>query len=367
VNPTVSFVVPCYRLAHFLPDCINSILMQTYKDLEILIMDDCSPDNTAEVAQSFQDSRVKYIRNGTNLGHLRNYNQGITLSQGKYVWLISADDCLRVPYVLDRYVALLESHPEVGYVFCPGMGLCQGVETRIINSHGPEDMMFDGRGFLMNLLEANSIVAASGMARKECYEKVGFFPTDMPWAGDWYLWCVFALHYAVGYFAEPMVNYRTHDLSMTNTLMNKDPRICIEDDAIVLERTRQRAQEVGQKAIVNRCRHLMGYIYATSTLSPRYANRLMTVEDCDASAARLIHNRRELRMFRARFYACLGDQYCWRQQFGRAFRWYAKGLWRDGWMSVVWLKMLSLCLGDLGLRLRQSGHSCRIAEQKIWS
>src|SRR2546425_3448751 len=112
-NPMVSFVVPCYNLAHLLPECINSILCQTYGDFEVLIMDDCSPDKTAEVAQSFRDHRVKHIRNEPNVGHLRNYNNGIALSQGKYVWLISADDCLRRPYILQRYVDLLNRNPRV--------------------------------------------------------------------------------------------------------------------------------------------------------------------------------------------------------------------------------------------------------------
>ena len=103
-TPTVTFVVPCYKLAHLLPECINSILSQSFRDLEILIMDDCSPDNTADTARSFQDSRVRYIRNDQNLGHLRNYNNGIALARGKYIWLISADDYLRRPYVLENYV-----------------------------------------------------------------------------------------------------------------------------------------------------------------------------------------------------------------------------------------------------------------------
>src|SRR5208283_2490112 len=77
--PTVSFIVPCYKLAHLLPNCVHSILMQTYRDFEVLIMDDCSPDATPQVAQSFQDPRVKHIRNDPNLGHLRNYNHGIGL------------------------------------------------------------------------------------------------------------------------------------------------------------------------------------------------------------------------------------------------------------------------------------------------
>src|ERR1700758_36533 len=91
-TPMVSFVVPCYKLAHFLSDCVHSILAQTCGDFEVLILDDCSPDNTAEVARSFRDSRVHYVRNENNLGNLRNYNKGIGLSRGRYVWLISADD-----------------------------------------------------------------------------------------------------------------------------------------------------------------------------------------------------------------------------------------------------------------------------------
>jgi glycosyltransferase involved in cell wall biosynthesis len=331
--------------------------MQTHGDFELLIMDDCSPDNTAEVAQSFHDPRVTYVCNEKNLGHLRNYNRGIELARGKYIWLISADDRLRVPYVLERYVELMEKRPEVGYAFCPGMGLHEGIETRVMNSHGSKDIIFDGSSFLMTLLESNTVVAASGLARKECYEKVSFFPTDMPWAGDWYLWCVFALHYAVAYFADPMVNYRTHELSMTNSLMSRDPRICIDDDLMVWERTKQSAKEAGRRAIVNRCRHLMGHAYAASVISPRYADRLMTVDDCHASSSRLIADQRELRLVRARFYACLGDQYSWRHQFGGAFRWYVKGLWHDPWMATVWLKCFSLCLADAGLRLRRSGRT----------
>src|SRR5437660_6803256 len=99
-TPTVSFVVPCYKLAHVLQECVDSVLSQTYSDIEVLIMDDCSPDNTIEVANSFQDPRVKHVRNAQNLGPLRNYNKGIKMSRGKYVWLISADEYLRCPDIL---------------------------------------------------------------------------------------------------------------------------------------------------------------------------------------------------------------------------------------------------------------------------
>src|SRR3954470_23433571 len=100
-NPLVSFVVPCYKLAHLLDECVHSILSQTYRQIEVLIMDDCSPDNTPDVAESFGDPRVHHIRHAHNIGHLRNYNEGIRRSRGAYVWLISADDYLRRPYVVE--------------------------------------------------------------------------------------------------------------------------------------------------------------------------------------------------------------------------------------------------------------------------
>ena len=245
MNPTVSFVVPCYKLAHLLPECLQSILDQTYADLEVLVMDDCSPDNTQEVTQSFSDPRIRYIRNQKNLGHLRNYNEGIAMARGHYVWLISADDRLRRRYIVERYVALMENNPSVGYVFCSGVGLEGDTETGVLPyaTHGDTDKIFRDRAFFVRLLESNSVLAASGMVRRECYERLGLFPLDLPYAGDWYLWLLFGLHYDVGYLAEPMVSYRQHSLSMTNTLNEKDPRICTNDDLNVLWRIKRKAED----------------------------------------------------------------------------------------------------------------------------
>src|ERR1700731_2287847 len=199
-TPTVSFVIPCYKLAHFLPECVNSILDQTYGDFEVLIMDDCSPDNTAEVARSFQDRRVQHIRNESNLGALPNYNKGIGLSRGKYVWLISADDYLRRPYVLQRYVDLMEANPRVSYTFCPGVEVKNGKETGPLgySTYGDRDRVIAGRVFLETLLYHNLVIAPAAMARREYYEKISYFvinpvwggaPIDLIWGGDWYLWC----------------------------------------------------------------------------------------------------------------------------------------------------------------------------------
>jgi len=74
MTPRVSFVVPCYNLGHLVSECVTSILSQSYSDLEVLILDDCSPDQTLEVVRSFRDPRAQHIRNDPNRGHPHNYN-----------------------------------------------------------------------------------------------------------------------------------------------------------------------------------------------------------------------------------------------------------------------------------------------------
>jgi glycosyltransferase involved in cell wall biosynthesis len=264
MDPKVTFVVPCYKLAHLLSECVASILNQTYTDFELLIMDDCSPDNTAEIAASFNDSRVKHLRNRRNLGHLQNYNKGIATARGKYVWLISADDTLRRRYALERYVQLLEKNSNVGYVFSPAVRLRDGQEWGTlpysICSH--KDEIFDGRDWLAQLIRRNRIVAASAMARKECYEKLSVFPLNLPWNGDWYLWCLFALYSDVGYFAEPMVCYREHDLNITHTLLANASSHCTAADIAMPWIIKPIAERAGFPSLAQECIRSAAHEYA---------------------------------------------------------------------------------------------------------
>lgn len=236
MEPKVSFIVPCYNLAHFLADCVNSILSQTYGDFEILIMDDCSPDNTQEMAAEFKDPRVIYVRNETNLGNLRNFNKGIELSKGLYIWLISADDRLRTKDVLRKYIDLLEQNPKIGYVFCPAINLEGEEETEVGDWTawpGNRDRILTGREVVRRSAYRNPVSAPTGFARKECYRRVGGFPPDLKRTADYYLWAVFATMYDVGYFAEPMINYRLHTTNMTKILEGEEPSSFLEEETLV--------------------------------------------------------------------------------------------------------------------------------------
>lgn len=374
-EPLVSFVVPCYKLAHLLPECVNSILTQTYGNFEVLIMDDCSPDQTPEVARSFSDSRVRHIRNEPNLGHLRNYNKGIGLSRGKYIWLISADDRLRKPYVLDRYVRLMELHPRVGYVFCPAVRLDSGQETNVVghSSRPDQDAILNGRRFLAELVNVNFVVAPSVMVRAECYEKVSRFPLDMPWGGDWYLWCVFALHYDVAYLREPMVNYRRHDLSMTDTLTNQRLQACAEEDLALPWRIKQKAEEAGYPSIVERCRISIASQYANDIGSRKYKSSnswheySLTLEEFEQSLLQNSRNPQEQKIIRARVYAALADTYFWKRDFAGALHLYRNGLRQDPRMLQAWAKYLLLRAGNVGIRFRECLPALRRAASSVRS
>jgi glycosyltransferase involved in cell wall biosynthesis len=357
-NPTVSFVVPCYKLAHLLPECVNSILGQTYRELEVLIMDDCSPDNTAEVARSFSDSRVRHIRNDPNLGHLRNYNTGMGMCHGKYIWLISADDYLRKPHVLEKYVAVLDGNPRAGYAFCPGFGVLNGRETEILGRYPvrwQRDGIVRGHVLLRKLLYWNFVLAASGLVRRECYDKLGAFPLDMPWAGDWYLWCLFALHYDVAYFAEPMVCYRTHELSMTNKLFKEDVATCCEEDVRIPWMIKQKADEAGFRAVSRDCLNAVADMYARIIATRRYgmSKPSLTLEQFEESLSRHTSNQRERERVRARAYAGVGNEYYWQAETALAKEFYGRALEKDPWMPAVRIKRLLLSLGKSGDYVRK--------------
>jgi Glycosyl transferase family 2 len=260
MEPKVSFIVPCYKLAHFLADCLNSILSQTYEDFEVLIMDDCSPDNTSEVAAEFKDPRVIYIRNETNLGNIRNYNKGIELSSGRYIWLLSADDCLRSRNVLQRYVELLEKNPQVGYVFCPAMILTEGEEVGVESWTawpGKTDRILSGHEVVRRSTVYCPVGAPTGLARKQCYMLTGGFPMNLPRAGDYYLWTVFATKYDVGYFAEPMVCYRKHPTNMEKIMEKESSSMFFEQELLVIWLIKKEAEKAGMQYLSSDfCRRL---------------------------------------------------------------------------------------------------------------
>ncbi len=282
--PLVSFVVPCYGLARYLTECVGTILSQSYPHLEVLIIDDASPDDTEDVSRRIiaqhPERRLRFVRHATNLGHLRSYNDGIRLSSGEYVWILSPDDRLRSREVIRRYVDLMEARPDVGYAFCPGHRIHedsdQGLHRHSL--YGVHDRVVSGRSFVMDLIDNRfELLSPAVLIRKSCYTDITQFPEDLPHRGDTFVWAMIAMQRSVAYFAEAMVDYRVHDASMMSTMARERPEAMIADDVAVLWRIRSQAERRGLSRIARRCERAIARYYARALAGMRVRGATVTL------------------------------------------------------------------------------------------
>ncbi len=369
MDPLVTFVVPCYKHAHFLHECVSSILAQTYSDFEILIMDNCSPDNTPEVARSFRDPRVRYVRNETNIGHVRNFNKGVDMSRGKYVWLLSADDFLRSPQVLRRSVEVMERNPEVGYVFCRACEVRGTREAGLAwwSDCGNRDRIWRGTAFLNRLLRFDCVVMSSALVRKESFLSAGSLSPDLPQANDWYLWCLIALRNRVAYVAEAMVSCRIHEQSLTSLHNRQSTPIGVLDELNVLWRIARSAETQGV-TVRRACNaSIAGRAARALRDGPvRGTRRGLTEPEFEEMVRANASDAEDTEDIWARVYRVLGDEQYWDGEMDAAMRSYGMALGLRPWSPKVWVKYILLSTGKLGTHVRRLyASSAAIAGLKV--
>lgn len=114
--PKVSVIIPSYNSALFLDEAITSVLNQTFADLELIIHDDCSTDNTDEVVKKYlSDPRVSYYKNATNLGLAGNWNKALAYAKGEYIKFLMSDDKFHLQ-LLEKFVPIMDENPGVSLV-----------------------------------------------------------------------------------------------------------------------------------------------------------------------------------------------------------------------------------------------------------
>ena len=187
---------------------------------------------------------------------------------------------------------------------------------------GAEDGALGGRSFVGILVRRAvrgnsngndrffSIEAPSVLVRKECYDRLGLFPLELPHAGDRYLWCVFALHYDVGYLAEPMVCYRKHDLNISEAFRKHSPITIINDDIAVPWLVRQRAEAEGFHSVINSCENAMieGYLSRIAVDGDKPPELSITLEYFEESLLRHSRNSQEAARFRTLVHGALAER-----------------------------------------------------------
>ena len=213
----VDVIVPCYKYGHFLRQCVESVLTQEGVDVRVLIIDDASPDNTAEVAEELAavDSRVTFCRHAVNRGHIDTYNEGLEWATGEFTLLLSADDML-TPGSLSRAARLMDTHSEVGFTYgrairteTPGLPFCPPPESY------PQKVVPGLEWLKVNCVEGgNLVLAPTAVVRTSLQKRLGGYRKELPHAGDMEMWLRFAVHSAVGFIDAEQAYYRLHGQNM---------------------------------------------------------------------------------------------------------------------------------------------------------
>jgi glycosyltransferase involved in cell wall biosynthesis len=210
--PLVSIIVPVFNGEKYLRESLDSIINQTYRNVEIFVMDDASTDSTPEIIASYGE-RIKHIRQTGNKGIYSNANDGIEISQGKYIAIYHADD-IYDPRIVEREVEFLESHTEVGAVFCKDI-FVDG-ENQEYGRLQLQPEVSGGRPLsypvVFNaLLEYKNLmfVCPSAMVRSDVYRDVGTYRQDEFFnTSDLEMWLRIAQKYSLGIVEEYLLRYR---------------------------------------------------------------------------------------------------------------------------------------------------------------
>ncbi|MFA5131373.1 MAG: glycosyltransferase [Patescibacteria group bacterium] len=203
----VSIIICTYNRANYIAKALDSILMQTYQNYEVLVVDDASSDNTEEVVKKYlpQDARIKYFKNSNNLGIARSRNKGVGLAQGEYIAMLDSDDYWLSADKLAKQIAVLELDKAVGLI---GTGIiCIDENDKEIKKDIFAVGDYDIRS---RILAKNQFMQSSVVFRKEAYKLAGGYQEKFIVCEDLDLWLAIGNKYKFANLIEPMVAYRLH-------------------------------------------------------------------------------------------------------------------------------------------------------------
>jgi len=213
-QPLVSVIMPAYNHGRFIGGAIRSVLDQTYKNFELMVIDNYSEDNTEEMVRSFGDARIKYFkfRNNGVIASSRNF--AIKRSTGRYIAFLDSDDTW-LPFKLRSQVDRLEENSDAGLMYTKCLVMKDGKTYRT----SPRMNLYNGRVFGRMVLMVN-VPILTAMIRKEVVEKIGLFDEDINLVAveDWEYWIRLSKAYRVVSSAEPSAIYREHDKNISKSL-----------------------------------------------------------------------------------------------------------------------------------------------------
>lgn len=225
-KPLVSIIIPSYNHENYIKDTIESIVNQTYKNIELIIIDDGSKDNSIKVIEKLNLKYEFLFIKRENRGLCETLNEGISLSKGKYIAICASDD-IYLENKIEIQVDFLENN--LNYSMCYG---------KIIKfADNGEKKFSDNRKcksgkIFYDLMRTNFVPAVTQMYRKEIFNEVGYFDKNL-WIEDWDMLLRIAYKYEIGFIDEYLALYRMHENNMSG---NNNVKKMYKNELQILEK-----------------------------------------------------------------------------------------------------------------------------------
>lgn len=223
----ISIITASYNYENYIKETVQSVLSQTYNDWEMIIVDDCSTDNSIDVIKSYNDNRIKLFVNENNLGLKETLKRGIKEASSDWIVFLESDDVLAPDY-LAKKVEIAQKYNDINLIFndCEFFGDEERVKafehalkkTRSLlqNQSYPKKMLYD-------FYQSNKIFTFSSvMAKRSHLLKINFNP-KLDYLIDWHLWIQLSSLGKFYYLPEKLTKWRLHKNSYINSSTYKSP------------------------------------------------------------------------------------------------------------------------------------------------
>ncbi len=235
-SPKISVLMASYNHEKFVSKAIQSVLNQSYKDFEFIIIDDGSEDGTVEEINKIHDARIFFEPLDKNHGACFAINRAIRKSSGEYISIINSDDIFE-ENKLEKQICLLEKNKSIGAVFTHANYIDE--DDNIINN---TSIIFNQENF--NRLEmqfklisqGNYICHPSGLVRRDCYNKVGLYDERLRQLPDYFMWINILKHWQIHIIQERLVKFRKLK-NMKNESANSQDKInrCFWENVMIFK------------------------------------------------------------------------------------------------------------------------------------
>jgi glycosyltransferase involved in cell wall biosynthesis len=250
MEPKVSVVMLVLNGRRFIREAIESIVAQTYRNLELVVVDDGSTDGTGDIVKLFMSRiDIRYVRHSENRGIAFSVNDGIRNTTGDMISFLDHDD-LWFPNFVETQIRYLEEHPDVGMVHS---------DFRTIDAEGKilEESMCRCRNIMepsghifRDLFMRNRICANTVMIRRECLTRCGGFDERLRW-GDYHLWMRISRHYKIDFVPEVLTCYRQHATQSTRSDPDDEP-VPLQALRYIIEQYPEVPKELGERVVRQR-------------------------------------------------------------------------------------------------------------------